>query len=34
MEFKNFNLREFASDKRKTIDGPPAGGGAGQILRG
>ena len=30
---KTYNLREFAIDKRKTIDGPPAGGGAGQILK-
>ena len=30
---KTFNLRDFAFDKRKTIDGPPAGGGAGQILK-
>ena len=32
-KLKTFNLREFASDKRKTVDGPPAGGGAGQILK-
>lgn len=30
---KTYNLREFAKDKRKTIDGPSAGGGAGQILK-
>lgn len=30
---KTFDLRKFAIDKRKTIDGPPAGGGAGQILK-
>ena len=27
------NLRDYASDDRKTVDGPPAGGGAGLILR-
>jgi len=27
------NLREFASDERKTVDGRPAGGGAGLVLR-
>ncbi len=32
-KLKTFNLRDFASDKRKTTDGPPAGGGAGQILK-
>ena len=30
---ETFNLRDFAFDKRKTIDSPPAGGGAGQILK-
>ena len=27
------NLRDFAFDNRKTVDGPPAGGGAGLVLR-
>ncbi len=27
------NLRDFACDDRKTVDGPPAGGGAGLVLR-
>ena len=30
---ETFSLRDFAFDTRKTIDGPPAGGGAGQILK-
>ena len=30
---KTYNLRKFANGKRKTVDGPSAGGGAGQILK-
>ena len=30
---ETYNLRDFAIDKRKRVDGPPAGGGAGQILK-
>tara|TARA_A100001011_G_C14097597_1_gene751329 strand:+ start:51 stop:779 length:729 start_codon:yes stop_codon:yes gene_type:complete len=30
---ETYNLREFSDNKRKTIDGPTAGGGAGQILK-
>ena len=30
---KTYDLRKFANGKRKTVDGPSAGGGAGQILK-
>jgi len=30
---KSINIRDFATDKHKSVDDPPAGGGAGMVLR-
>ncbi len=32
VSFSFYNPREFATDKRRTVDGPPLGGGAGMVM--
>lgn len=33
IQFRSINLRDFASNKHKTVDNPPVGGGQGMVIR-